>query len=154
MNDEYIDMVEQYFELQGERFYRGEILKDCHPELSYQTGVTPQSIEKARDHGELLKTIPDEQKPMSPHPPEFDAKWRFFWPIGERPAEVRDDLPKTIPEEFPEWEEKMDSWGNHMVGAAEAAVRMCALGMGIAEDTFSSRMNQGAHLLAPTASDL
>ena len=41
VNEEYIDMVENYFEMQGERFYRGEILKDCHPELSYQTGVTP-----------------------------------------------------------------------------------------------------------------
>jgi hypothetical protein len=41
MNDDYIDMVENYFEDQGEKFYRGEILKDCHPELSYQTGVTP-----------------------------------------------------------------------------------------------------------------
>ena len=35
MNEEYLDMVESYFELQGERFYRGEELKDCHPELSY-----------------------------------------------------------------------------------------------------------------------
>jgi len=35
MNEDYIDMVEHYFEAQGEKFYRGEILKDCHPELSY-----------------------------------------------------------------------------------------------------------------------
>lgn len=54
MNEDYVDMVEEYFESQGEKFYRGEILKDCHPELSYQTGVTPQAIEKARDHGEVL----------------------------------------------------------------------------------------------------
>ncbi len=43
-------MVENYFEEVGEKFYKGEVLKDCHPELSYQTGVTPESIEKARDH--------------------------------------------------------------------------------------------------------
>ena len=49
-NEEYIDMVEQYFEEQGEKYYRGEVLKDCHPELSYQTGITTESIEKARDH--------------------------------------------------------------------------------------------------------
>lgn len=58
MNEDYINMVERYFERQGERFYKGEELEDCHPELSYQTGVTPESLEKARDHGELLKRIP------------------------------------------------------------------------------------------------
>jgi hypothetical protein len=35
MNEDYIDMVESYFEKVGEKYYRGEILKDCHPELSY-----------------------------------------------------------------------------------------------------------------------
>lgn len=94
-------MVENYFEEVGEKFYRGEVLKDCHPELSYQTGVTPESIEKARDHSLLVQSIPDSDKPQSPFPPEHDAKWRFFWAIGERPDEVRDDIPKVIPENFP-----------------------------------------------------
>lgn len=107
-NEDYIDMVENYFEFVGEKFYKGEILKECHPELSYQTGVTPESIEKARDHKLLVESIPDEHKPLSPFPPEFDAKWRYFWPIGDRPEEVRNDLPKTIPENFPDWENKMD----------------------------------------------
>ena len=31
---------------------------------------------------------------------------------------------------------------------------MCALGMGLREDVFTSRMAQGAHLLSPTGSDL
>lgn len=34
-NEEYIDMVENYFEKVGEQFYKGEVLKDCFPELSY-----------------------------------------------------------------------------------------------------------------------
>jgi len=34
-NEEYIDMVEEYFEDVGKRFYAGETLKDCFPELSY-----------------------------------------------------------------------------------------------------------------------
>lgn len=34
-NEEYLDMVENYFEFVGEKYYRGEILRDCHPELSY-----------------------------------------------------------------------------------------------------------------------
>jgi isopenicillin N synthase-like dioxygenase len=154
VNEEYIDMVENYFEEVGEKFYRGETLKDCHPELSYQTGVTPESIEKARDHTLLVESIPESEKPMSPFPPEFDAKWRFFWPIGERPAEVRDEITKTTPENFPDWEQKMDTWGNHMVDGCEIACEMAAIGLGLPKDIFTDRMRLGPHLLSPTASDL
>lgn len=91
---------------------------------------------------------------MSRFPPELDAKWRFFWPIGERPAELNNDIPKVIPAGIPEWENKMDTWGNFMVNAALSAAEMCAVGLGIAPDAFTSRMHQGPHLLAPTASDL
>jgi hypothetical protein len=86
-------MVEEYFEDVGKRFYAGEELKDCFPELSYQTGVTPESIEKARDHSLLVESIPKSEAPMSPFPPEFDAKWRYFWPLGERPEEIKDEIP-------------------------------------------------------------
>jgi hypothetical protein len=34
-NEDYLDMVEEYFEEQGKLHYAGEVLKDCHPELSY-----------------------------------------------------------------------------------------------------------------------
>ncbi len=84
--------------------------------------------------------LPESEKPLSPFPPVYDAKWRFFWPIGERPQEVRNDLPKTIPENFPQWEEKMDRWGHHMVNAAETAVEMCAIGLGLPKDTFTEKM--------------
>lgn len=153
-NEEYIDMVENYFDDVGQRFYKGETLKDCFPELSYQTGVTPESIEKARDHSLLVQSIPETEKPMSPFPPEFDAKWRYFWPMGERPAEIRDEIPKHIPEGQPMWEEKMDQWGNHMVDATTTAAEMCAIGLGLPADTFTDRMKLAPHLLAPTASDL
>ena len=59
-NEEYIDMVESYFEKVGEAYYAGHELKDCRPELSYQTGVTPESKEKARDHEQLAKSLPFE----------------------------------------------------------------------------------------------
>ena len=42
-NDEYIDMIENYFEEVGEKYYRGEDLIDARPELSFQTGVTPEA---------------------------------------------------------------------------------------------------------------
>jgi isopenicillin N synthase-like dioxygenase len=70
----------------------------------------------------------------------YDAKWRFFWPIGERPAEVRNEIPKTIPENFPEWESRMDGWGAHMVNACETACEMAALGLGLRQDIFTEKM--------------
>jgi len=83
--------------------------------------VTPQAIEKARDHSELMKTLLKEDKPLSPELPKPDAKWRFFWPIGERPEQMRNDIPRTIPEDFPEWENKMDAWGFKLIDAVHTA---------------------------------
>lgn len=120
-NEDYIDLVEKYFEKTGEDYYAGGELADSRPSLNFQVGITPELVEKARDHEELVKSLPSDSKPLSRFPPEFDAKWRFFWPIGERPQSIRNDLPKVIPENFPTWEEKMDSWGNNMIGACETA---------------------------------
>jgi len=77
---------------------------------------------------------------MSKFPPELDAKWRFFWPIGDRPPELENDIPKVIPKDFPEWEKKMDTWGHMMVDAAFAAAEMAAVGMGLDAKTFTSKM--------------
>jgi len=30
---------------------------------------------------------------MSVQPPVSDAKWRFFWKIGDRPEEIKDEIP-------------------------------------------------------------
>lgn len=92
--------------------------------------------------------------PLSKFPPDLDAKWRFFWAIGERPAEVAENIPKVIPEEFPEWETRMDKWGNMMIEACFTAGEMAAIGMGLPKSTFTSRMQGGPHLLSPTGSDL
>lgn len=48
----------------------------------------------------------------------------------------------------------MDKWGNQMVNSCFLASEMAALGMGLDKDTFTSKMQMGPHLLAPTASDL
>jgi isopenicillin N synthase-like dioxygenase len=49
-NEEYLNMIEKYFEQTGKKYYAGEPLKDMRPELNYQTGVTPESTEKAKNH--------------------------------------------------------------------------------------------------------
>ena len=48
----------------------------------------------------------------------------------------------------------MDKWGYQMLDSIFLAAEMAAIGMGLEKSTFTSRMIQGPHLLAPTASDL
>mmetsp|Transcript_317 Transcript_317/g.473 ORF Transcript_317/g.473 Transcript_317/m.473 type:complete len:108 (+) Transcript_317:144-467(+) len=67
-NDSYIDMVESYFETVSDRFYQTGELPDARPELSYQTGVTPESIEKARDHEQIANGLHDADKPLTLYP--------------------------------------------------------------------------------------
>jgi isopenicillin N synthase-like dioxygenase len=147
-------MMEQYFELESRKFYKGEKLIDCKPEFNFQAGVTPEGQERARNHQAVLDRLTPENIPLSKFPPELDAKWRFFWAIGERPAEVAETIPRVIPSTFPDWEQKMNKWGNMMIEACLTAGEMAAIGMGLAADTFTSRMIGGPHLLAPTGSDL
>uniref|UniRef100_A0A7S3CMU6 Clavaminate synthase-like protein n=1 Tax=Strombidium rassoulzadegani TaxID=1082188 RepID=A0A7S3CMU6_9SPIT len=153
-NSQYIDLVERYFDWVSKKYYAGEEIRDSRPDLCYQTGVTPEGIEKARDHQKLVESLTGEDKPLSVMPPAKDAKWRFFWKIGERPAEVKDDIPQITPEEFADWEPQMDKWGTQMIDACFLAAEMAAVGMGLDKDTFTQRMKGGPHLLAPTASDL
>lgn len=48
----------------------------------------------------------------------------------------------------------MDKWGYKLNDSVYTLAEMAAIGMGIARNTFSDRMKGGAHLLAPTGSDL
>ena len=41
-----------------------------------------------------------------------------------------------------------------MINSCVTAAEMAAVGMGLPQDTFTTRMNEGSHLLSPTASDL
>ena len=53
-NEEYIDLMEEYFEKTGELFYSGEKVDDIKAEWMYQVGATPEKIEMARDHSDLI----------------------------------------------------------------------------------------------------
>lgn len=149
-------MMEHYFEKTGDKFYAGEKCDDIKPEFHYQVGATPENIEIARDHTKHREhlELSEENMPVSPMKPIFDAKWRFMWKIGERPADSPDDFPQVVPAEFPEWQKKMDKWGYKLNDSVYTLAEMAAIGMGIARNTFSDRMKGGAHLLAPTGSDL
>lgn len=155
-NEEYIDLMEDYFERTGELFYTGEKVADIKPETFYQVGATPEFIEKARDHAEKLAqlALPAEDTPVSPLEPVLDAKWRFMWKIGERFEGDQADFPQVIPQGFPDWEVKMNKWGNKLLQSLNTCSEMAAIGMGVNKDTFKTKMRGGAHLLAPTGSDL
>lgn len=92
-NEDYIDLMEQYFENTSSKFYAGETLKDAKPEYHYQTGVTPEKVEKARNHYDKVKDLPEEDRARSTFPPDYDAKWRYMWKIGERPETALDNFP-------------------------------------------------------------
>jgi isopenicillin N synthase-like dioxygenase len=122
-----------------------------HQRSNYQAGITPEGVETPRcmsdkDMQEKMKELLEENRPSAPLGP--DVKWRYSWTPQNRSQEP------VIPEGFPEWEERMDLWGNKMIAALEVVAEMAALGFGFPKDAFTSLMNQGPHLLGPTGSDL
>lgn len=48
----------------------------------------------------------------------------------------------------------MDKWGYKLLDAVNVVAEMSAIGMGLPKSTFVEHMDGGAHLLAPTGSDL
>ena len=110
-NSDYIDLMEEYFESRGNTLYAGGTLEDAKPEYFYQVGVCPENQEIARKHEQRMRRYTEENKPVSPVEPVYDAKWRFMWKIGSRPVEAKDNFPQVIPKDFPNWENRMDKWG-------------------------------------------
>ena len=94
-NNTYIDMIEDYFEQAGAKFYRGEELSDIRPDCLYQVGVMAEDTEIARNHTEMRNelNLAQADQPVSPMDPVMDAKWRFMWKIGKRPEGAADDFP-------------------------------------------------------------
>ncbi|KAK9910006.1 hypothetical protein M0R45_033983 [Rubus argutus] len=154
-NDRFLDMMERYFDSPSE-FKR---LQE-RPQLHYQVGVTPEGVEVPRSFVDeemqhKLKQMPKPLQPSTPKGP--DRKWRYMWRVGPRPSKTRFqelNAEPVVPDGFPEWKDTMDSWGYKMISALEAVAEMAAIGFGLPKDAFTSLMQQGPHLLAPTGSDL
>ena len=51
---------------------------------------------------------------------------------------------------FPEWRGVMDGWGERMLATVSTVAEVVAVGLGLERDAFTSRMQMGPHLLAPT----
>ena len=91
---------------------------------------------------------------MTPMPPPFDAKWRYFWDITTGGDKYKPRYPNPAPADFPEFTDTMNTWGRHMINGCYTVAQMAAVGMGLEKETFSQMMDGGQHKLAPTASDL
>jgi isopenicillin N synthase-like dioxygenase len=91
-------------------------------------------------------------------PTAADHKWRFFHRMGPRPTDTKFgelNANPVIPKAFADsWESTLNAWGEKMMQTAFTIAEMAAIGFDLPKDAFTSKMNLGPHLLAPTASDL
>ncbi len=71
-NDEYLDMMERYFQKVGKQFYEGQHIADVKEEYHYLVGVIPEGREKARRHEKKMNSYTEENKPISPIDPVYD----------------------------------------------------------------------------------
>ncbi|CAG8561367.1 21_t:CDS:2 [Paraglomus brasilianum] len=155
-NDRFLDMMEDYYAQSHE-----VKMRDARPDVGYQVGVTPEFTEEARcirdpKCHQIIDEMTEENRPVRPTGP--DPKWRFMWPIEKLSVETkyaRLHATPVIPEAFKDtWTDVMDKWGGQMHRAAITVLEMFAIGFGMAPNTIRDMAVGGAHLLAPTGSDL
>jgi isopenicillin N synthase-like dioxygenase len=152
LNTNFLDMMEKYYDQPEE-----VRLQDARPDVHYQVGVTPEEVERARNHCARIKGLNSTEKPLTECPPEKDHKSRFFWRIGPPPEsdKHRDlNMPPVVPKAFPHWAETMNGWGEKILGTVKTVAEMAAVGFKLPADTFTKKMNCAPHLLAPTGSNL
>ena len=161
-NEEYLKMMEKYFAKRGNQFYKTGKVDDCYPQFGYETGITPEFVEIARPHKELIASFTAENKPASPLDPIADAKWRYMYPFHKesQPKKKQNtnfnqlDPDHTNPADFPEFSDVMFKWGKNLFECVLSVSQMCALGFGLPADTFSTKLLTGHNIVAPTGSDL
>jgi len=108
-NNEFLDLMETYFQKRSQQYYKTGSADDIFPHLGYQTGATPELIEVARSHSSYISSLSPQDIPFTPQPPPADQKWRYFWRMGDRPKGDRTlDPPKTIPSDFVDFERIMN----------------------------------------------
>lgn len=148
-NNNFLNMMEQYYE-------QVDFKKDIRPDYSYQVGLTPELTELPRNHCKKVESLSDKNKPITLCPPELDVKNRFLWRIGDRPkvtnfAELNSE--QVIPDNFNNWENIMNTWGNKMLTTVKDVISMLEVGLSLEYNTINKLINNGPHLLAPTGSD-
>lgn len=153
-SDAFVDLMERYFAQP-----RADKLADARPEYFHQVGATPDYTERPRDNTSIAKHLDAAHRPQSdPGGREKDAKWRFFWRVGPRPTNTRFpqlNAEQVIPRRFAEcWSKIMDAWGSKLLNTSITVAELLAIGLELPKCTLTNLMTAGAHLLAPTGTDL
>eukprot|EP00892_Ulva_mutabilis_P010096 jgi/Ulvmu1/7459/UM037_0002.1 len=150
-NDVFLDTMEDYFSQPRE-----VKMLDARPDLAYQIGVTPDGCEVPRcvsDEDLWQRTASYAPGNEAHKPTGADIKWRYFWRLRSMNSSAAAP-DQVMPQNFPQWPLVMDAWGNSLLRTAESISALLAVAYDLPEDTFTSRMTDGDHLLAPTGSDL
>jgi len=151
-NDEFIDMMEKYYERGDE-----DKKQDIRKELYYQVGLTPTMTEQARNHCDKFKNVAQEERPLTLCPTGVDPKVRFFWRMGDIPPQTEFkqlNADPVVPEGITNWTKVMNGFGKILLSSIDTVSEMAAIGLGLEKNAFTSLMKYGPHLLAPTGSDL
>lgn len=58
-NSNFISFMEKYFESRSSMYYEDGLpaLKEARPDSGFQIGVTPERIERAKDHSKTIQTL-------------------------------------------------------------------------------------------------
>ena len=155
-NEQFLDMMESYYEQASAKYYKDGSLKDARPDAGYNVGVLPELKERARLHSATIESKFSKSKPVTPQPPPKDKKWRFMWRVGSK-AEMEGNkilAENVIPEGIPGFSHRMDSFGSILQESCYTASEMIAVGLGVPQNTFRGKMEGGTQLLGPTGSDL
>jgi len=127
-------------------------------DLHHQVDWTPELVEQARDHTELIeREISAEHRPL-PWPVQ-DLKERIFVPApdNERPEQTAFpglNQPCALIDAYPEWGACAVLWRGHMLQAITTFVEMLAIGLDAPPDIFTRLMRCAPHLLAPTGTNV
>ncbi len=146
----FVGLMERYFA-------QPEAVKqpDCRAEIGYQVGWTPSFIERPRVRPEVVAKLAPEHRPKPVL--TADPKERFFASLGKKPPTTKFDWlnpDPVMPQAFPEWYDVTGAWSTNMIRTVYTLLEMAARGFGERADLFTTFLEYGPHLLAPTGSDL
>lgn len=149
-NTKFIELMEQYFNLPNDIK-----TKHINKHLHYQVGLTPEFIEKPRDHCEIIHRLPKEHKAQKPT--NFDPKQRWFHRLT--PVEENTEFPNitgenVIPTEIPNWCETIENMGECFMNIYDSLLLLLAEELNVEKSYFQDLCHNGNHMIAPTFSDL
>jgi isopenicillin N synthase-like dioxygenase len=153
-NTEFVEMMSAYFESRSRKMDKNEKIDEMFPEFGYETGITPEFTERARNHESTIAGLQEEEWPLTPQPPPKDSKWRYMYKVGDRKDSEDFQMPKVVPKDFPEFEKISDEWSNAMVQTLFSVSELLAVGLGLERNAFLDKMLRGAHILGPTGSNM